>query len=199
MKSCEIKCAQMDLNLFFSEASIHCVDGDFLRDIQSFVDYINDLNVDEPFYFGFWRVCIKRIGGALKLCEWDFTNQRFVECLDRSVFLWSAQRSVVHSQGLPWTSVRLDDVIYCTPSVFRMPQKGIVEGVRDSLSVKNGSGWMLYTSQDRDQNLPFKAVRLHEVLADFNLNVLRFLCLPDGWAFNIQPGGESHVWEERLA
>lgn len=199
MKSSKIKFADNELHLHFSSESSRFVDNDLLSDVQSFVEHIPFLNVDEPFYFGFWRVCVRRLGGVMRLCEWDFNSQRFIDHLDRSVILWNEQRVVVRSQGLPWTSVRLDDVLYCTPSVFCYPQKSIIEGVKDSLSIKNGSGWMLYTSKDRDQNLPFKNVMLHEALRDFNVNVLRFLCLPDGWTFNIQLNGESHVWEERLS
>ena len=177
---------------FFFDEGIH-------GNIQQFVDHVPDLNPNEPFYFGFWRMVIRKIEGVYYLCEWDYEGEEFTQFLERSLCLWHAQRGVFFPQELPWTSVGAGDYLHFTPSVFLHEQESTIEGVRDKNNVLNGSGWILYTDSDRNENLDFDSMPLHEALKIFNTNVLRFLCLPDGWTFNINVSGESHIWEEGLA
>ena len=174
-------------------------DENVLQDIQAFIDSIQELRPEEAFYFGFWRMSVRQIEGAYRLCEWDFENERFDIQLGRSVCLWHAQRGVVSSQGLPWTSVGINEWLHFTPSVFQDEQDSTVEGVRDTKNVQNGSGWLLYTASDMQKNLPFESMQLHEALKILDVNILRFLCLPDGWTFNLEADGQSHIWEEALA
>lgn len=174
------------------------LDNNILADIQAFVDHIPSLSKEEAFYFGFWRMTIEKLNGKNRLCEWNFEDERFCERLNRSVCLWHAQVNVLSSQDLPFTSVGINDWLHFSPSVFSSRQESTVEGVRDKKNVQNGSGWILYTASDRQNNLPFESMQLHEALKIFNVNILRFLGLPDGWAFNLEVGGESHIWEEAL-
>lgn len=174
-------------------------DDGVLSDIQAFIDHIPALNSEEVFYFGFWRMKIRRTDGGYRLCEWNFQQNEFEDELGRSVLLWYTQRDVLQSQKLAWSSVGISDIMHCTPSVFSYPQDSVIEGVRDSENVRNSSGWILYTASDRHNNLSFESIPLHDALKDFNVNVLRFLCLPDGWTFNIEVGGESHIWKQTLA
>lgn len=174
-------------------------DENILEDIQAFIDHIPKLNAEEAFYFGLWRMTIRQVNGVYRLCEWSFENDQFDSQLGRSICLWHAQRGVLSSQGLPWTSVGINEWLHFTPNVFSSQQESTVEGVRDSANVQNGSGWLLYTASDRQKNLAFESMQLYDALKVFNVNILRFLCLPDGWTFNLEVGGESHIWEEALA
>ncbi|MEP3296563.1 MAG: hypothetical protein ABJO27_08805 [Pseudoruegeria sp.] len=143
-------------------------------------------------------MAILQIDGNYRLCEWNFESEQFDSQLGRSICLWHTQRGVVSSQGLPWSSVGINDWLHYTPSVFSYQQESTIEGVRDTANVQNGSGWLLYSASGRQNNLPFESMQLHDALKIFNVNILRFLCLPDGWTFNLEVSGESHVWEEAL-
>jgi len=173
---------------------------DVASDLQKFIDFIPNLRVGESFYFGFWGMRIEKIRDEFKLQEWRFERNGFVCEIGRSLCLWREQKKVLTSQGLPWTSVAMDDVLFVTPNALNPNMTSAVEGVRDVKdSTDKDSGWFLYTQNDRDLGLQFEAVPLSEVLKLFNLNILRFLALPYGWSFNIEIDGKSHVWEEGLS
>ena len=154
---------------------------------------------DEPFYFGFWRVVIRRHENSYRLYEWDFERDEFIYKLGKSLCLWYEQKNVCASQDLPWTSVGIEHLVYATPSVFEWPIESTIEGLRNMENAPGSSGWFLYTEKDREENRPFQFLPLYEVLRKFNVNVSRFLALPDQWMFNIETNGECHIWEEDMS
>ena len=175
------------------------VNTDVIVSIQRFIDHVPNLKPEEPFYFGFWRVVVRLYGQRYRLWEWDFETDDFNPVVAKSLVLWHEQSRVCLSQKLPWTSVGLKEDLLATPSVFREPMRSTTEGVRDKGNLPDSSGWLLYTAQDRERNLSFERVPLYQALIVFNVNILRFLGLPDGWTFNVEVNGASHVWKEGLA
>lgn len=169
---------------------------DVMVDMQRFINHVPNLKPEEPFYFGFWRVVVRLYGERYRLWEWDFETDDFNPMVAKSLVLWHEQSGVCLSQNLSWTSVGLDEDLLATPSVFRAPMGSTTEGVRDKGNLPDSSGWLLYTAHDRESNLNFERVPLHQALRIFNVNILRFLGLPDGWMFNVEVNGASHIWKE---
>lgn len=179
-----------------SEGFEHFAQSFVMNDVMRFANHIPELKPDEPFYFGFWRVVIKEFNGVLLLWEWDFDLEEFQPELGKSLRLWYEQAIVCGSQNLSWHSVRNDQLVYFTPSVWDFPIASTTEGFRTSKRREVDSGWTIYTEADRKVDAPFSYVPLVEVLRIYNINILRFLGLPPRWMFNIETNGRSHIWEE---
>ncbi|MEM8980160.1 MAG: hypothetical protein AAGD04_11795 [Pseudomonadota bacterium] len=175
------------------------LDQSVLRDLQSFVDFIPALKVEEPFYFGFWRVVIREIEDQMILSEWDIQSELFRPWLEKSLILWREQVRLLNAFNLSWVGVSPSDTLLVTEGILKSGVSGIFEGVRDKDNVDSSSGWILYTQQDRDLEKPFEQIELYDLLSFFDVNLLRFLCLPDCWSFHVAGSGESHVWPEGLS
>lgn len=169
------------------------------QDLQQFLDAVPGLKFGETFYFGFWPLKLLMREGVTHLAELDFAAGEYVPYLDKSVRLWNEQSVVNSSQGVHWQSTTLDQLVHFTPSVFKHPIVSTVEGAHFPPENPESTGWLLYTSRDREQELGFETAPVCEILAQFNLSILRFLGLPTGWMFNIDMGGNSYVWKEDLS
>lgn len=189
---------QKTVLVHIAEQAACFLNDEIVVDIQNFIDHVEDLREGEPFYFGFWRVVIAHEDDTFVLCEWDFESSRFEPKIEKSIRLWHEQRIICLSQNLEWHSVKPDSYVYFSPSVFRVPQSDVVEGVRSSPNNESDSGWLLYTNSDRQNGYSFERSPLSDLLSENNVLILRFLALPEDWNFNIDRSGASHIWEEAL-
>lgn len=183
------------ISLEVSEAHKGFAVGFVFLDLQSFINHIPDLKVDEPFYFGMWRVMLVRSDTGLRLVEWDYGNAKFLPIVGKSICLWHEQARVCHSRGLAWNSVPQNADILFTEGSFTAAPRVVTECVR-YMPDGDFSGWMIYTDADRSNDVPFKSAELCDFLDKFDLRILRFLGLPVGWLFNIDQNGLAHIWSE---
>lgn len=165
-------------------------------DVQRFVDAVPQLKVGETFYLGMWLVKLMRTESGLEIHEYDYSSDQFFPELDYSMRLWQEQVQIINSQALTWFSIASEKRIFFSPSVLEASTNSVIEGVRDDPESTGDSGWVIYTAKDRAKDLPFEAAPFSVFLSKYDLNILRFLGLPPGWMFNVDPAGDSHVWQE---
>jgi hypothetical protein len=98
-----------------------------------------------------------------------------------------AQRWVCERYGAPFEPLPADRLVAISPLVLRghMPVAGVRYRMTDRMS-----GWIIYASDLHEEvaDLTYEHV-VH--LASMRPDLLRFMALPIGWRFDLEPAGEN--------
>ena len=119
-----------------------------LDGVRAFIGHTNGLRPGETFYFGMWPVKLERTDLGLIVMEFNFETEQYSSPLNKSLMLWEEQSKICMSFGLDWCGMSLEQVVFCSPTVFDEPVSSITEGVHDAPESSQSSGWFLYNDND---------------------------------------------------